>query len=275
MRPTASAISSGEVPMFIRANPRPWVPNPGPELSATRPPVQELGRGIVAQAQLPAVQPGQEARLRRHVPHGGQLVGEQPGQQRRGSRRAAPAARPARAATPSNAATDPSTPTWPGSSASQRSSSTLSVSGEPEIATPHLSPGMFHAFDAEVNAKERSAMLVIHGQERHVLRTGQRERRVDLVDQQRDPVPLADVGHRGQLLAGPDPAGRVVRAGEQAGADAVAGQGPVERLGIEVVAAVVVTPQRRLDHPAPGEPQPVEERLVDRRGDHDRRIRAA
>src|SRR5262249_32452599 len=33
----ASAIRSGEVPMFRRAKPRPWAPKPGPELRATRP----------------------------------------------------------------------------------------------------------------------------------------------------------------------------------------------------------------------------------------------
>jgi hypothetical protein len=34
---TASRMSSGEVPMFSRAKPRPWLPKSGPGLSATRP----------------------------------------------------------------------------------------------------------------------------------------------------------------------------------------------------------------------------------------------
>jgi hypothetical protein len=70
-------------------------------------------------------------------------------------------------------------------------------------------------------------------------RPGQNQRRVDLVDQQDDFAAQADVGHRGQLLPRPDPAGRVVRVAQQVRVDAVAGQRPVERLGIQVVTAVV------------------------------------
>ena len=79
---------------------------------------------------------------------------------------------------------------------------------------------------------------------------------------------LADIGRGEQLLPRPDPAGRVVRAAEQVGAHVAVREGPVERLGIQVVPAVLLAPQRRLDDPPPGEPDPVKERLVDRGVDH-------
>jgi hypothetical protein len=110
---------------------------------------------------------------------------------------------------------------------------------------------------------------VIERAERHVLRPGQSQRRVDLVDQQDDSVAQAEVGHRDQLLPRPNPAGRVVRVAQQVRADAVAGQRPVERLGIQVVTAVASPAERRLDDPAAREAQPVEERRVHRRVDHD------
>jgi hypothetical protein len=53
---------------------------------------------------------------------------------------------------------------------------------------------------------------VVQGQERRLLGAAQRQRSVDLVDEQGHGVPLADVGSGRQLLPGPDPAGGIVRA---------------------------------------------------------------
>ena len=46
-----------------------------------------------------------------------------------------------------------------------------------------------------------SLILVAEGQERHVLGARQHERRVDLVHQHGDAMPLAEVGRGPQLLA--------------------------------------------------------------------------
>jgi hypothetical protein len=112
---------------------------------------------------------------------------------------------------------------------------------------------------------------MIERAERHVACPGQNQRRVDLVDQQKHVVALAEIGNRGQILPRPDPAGRVVRAAEQVGVHVVAGQGLVERLGVQVVAAIAGPAQRCLDDPAAREAQLVKERRVHRRVDHDAR----
>lgn len=87
---------------------------------------------------------------------------------------------------------------------------------------------------------------------------------MDLVDKKELAVARTEIGHRRQLLAGPDPAEWVVRAAEQVRADAVIAERPVERLEVQVVTAAGTPQQRRLDDMAPGEADPEEERRVHR-----------
>ena len=94
------------------------------------------------------------------------------------------------------------------------------------------------------------------------------QRRVDLVDDEQHVVRDAQRGDRGELGPRPDPPDRVVRAAQQVGAGSV-GEGLLQRRQVEPVRAVVAAGERDLDDLASGVLDRAEERLVDRRVDHD------
>src|SRR5260370_20224813 len=88
----------------------------------------------------------------------------------------------------------------------------------------------------------------------------QDERRVDLVDQERDLGTLACVGDHLQVGARPDIAGRVVRAAEQVDGGVRPGQRRLDRVRVQPVPAGRVAGQRGVDDVPPVEAEPEPER---------------
>ncbi len=110
---------------------------------------------------------------------------------------------------------------------------------------------------------------VAEGKDRCEAAARQGERSVDLVDQQGDVTARAHLGHGGEFVRRPDAADRVVRAAQQVCSDTVGCQRPFQRFEVELVTAVGRPGKRRLHHPPADESETEVVRGVDRRVDHD------
>ena len=243
--------------MLSRAKPSPPVPNHGPGAERHLAVLEERRRRVVAEPELAAVEPGEEAGLGHRVADGGQLALEQ--------RREAAAVQV--------------------EVAEQRV--------EPRAALDERRDGGEHAEVARVVLhaggslpRERGALLGARDDDRR-LEAGDvpglaraREREPvggRLVAERRGtgtcvapssasgawissestitPCRVGELGDRGQLLARVDAAGRVVRVAEQVGGGAV-GERALERVEVELPDAVVAERERRLDDAAPGARRP-------------------
>ena len=140
--------------MFSRANPSPCAPKSGPGLSATRPRSRNVFAG--SSPRPSALQSSQARKLasggRYRTP--GRCPASSPLSSERFSS-SWPSSASSQGSDSVNAATTASTPIWPGSSASQRSLSGAACAADPATASPHFSPGIFHALDADVKVTER------------------------------------------------------------------------------------------------------------------------
>jgi hypothetical protein len=103
----------------------------------------------------------------------------------------------------------------------------------------------------------------------HVVMAWQHQRGVDLVSEHRHVVTGAHLGDRGELSPRPHAAKRVVRVADQVRAYAGLAQSRVQRIQVQLVAAIRTGRERRLDDAPPGQLKPEEERRVYRRVDHD------
>ncbi len=140
--------------MFSRANPSPCAPKSGPGLSATRPRSRNACAGS---SPRPSARQSSQARKlassgRYRTP--GRCSASSPVSSERFSS-SWPSSASSQGSDSVNAATAASTPIWPASSVSQRSLSSAAYPADPATASPHFSPGVFHALEADVKVTER------------------------------------------------------------------------------------------------------------------------
>ena len=181
-------MSSGEVPMLSRANPQPCEPKSGPEAERHLAACRNVAAGSSPSSSFAAVDPGQEACLRRAVTHSGQVLRQQgrsnPVLTVIWSTTACSHGRARR-----SAATEASTPRFDASSASQRSARSRPTRSSPPRRCRTSGPECSSPWRPS-RTRRRAGRPGDPDLERHVPRPRQDQRRVDLVDQHRHAAPV-------------------------------------------------------------------------------------
>ena len=261
--------------MFSRAKPSPPVPNHGPGAERDPAVLEERRRGIVAEPELAAVEPGEEAGLGHGVARrpaararAATRAGGGSGRGGRAARRAT--ARPRRTPRSRRARrSDPRGTGRAGGSLPRERGALLGARDDHRRLEAGDVPGLARAREREpvgggllahrrgrARASRRRAPAARGSRRRARSRRGASRAR------RSRPAPRA---------CGRGPSGC---AGCRAGRPRAVGERALERVEVEPPDAVVAEGERRLDDPAPGRDDRHEERPVDGRVDHDAVVRA-
>ena len=184
IRRTASSISAPDVPKLSRAKPRPVLAERGPGAERDPAALEERLRGIVAEPERAAVEPGEVARLRRHVADRRQVLGEQLGRAAARLRSRWPTSASSHSPPCSNAAIEREHAEVAGVDGGVVGSSPASRSCiSPDAGHDHgaLEPGEVPRLEAERDRDPVLGRLLADREVRDVRRARQRHRRVDLV----------------------------------------------------------------------------------------------